>query len=395
MAVFACGAGTSRLHIAKRRAPGSTGSTLQRGIVLADRTFAPAGDITEPRALVIAVDTADPQRPIEPELVELEALAAASGAVIVDRVVQRRAAVDPATLVGSGKAAEIAELAQERQANMLLVLNDLRPRQRRNLERIIPVPIVDRTMLILDVFAQHARSREGQLQVELAQLRYRQSNLIGIGADLSRLGGGIGTRGPGETKLEVDRRRITERISVLRRQLEQVRKQRTTRRAGERHEPLIALVGYTNVGKSSLLNRLARSDAFVADQPFATLDPTMRRVWLSEGRYVRVVDTVGFITDLPKDLVNAFRATLEELEQANVLVHVVDASNGDWPRQVQAVDATLEELGLAEKPRLVIFNKVDAVDGERPLPAQALEVSARSGAGISTLRDRIASLTAQ
>jgi GTP-binding protein HflX len=325
----------------------------------------------------------------------LEALAAASGAVIVDRVVQRRAAVDPATLVGSGKAAEIAQLAQERQANVLLVLNALRPRQRRNLERIIPVPIVDRTMLILDVFAQHARSREGQLQVELAQLRYRQSNLIGIGADLSRLGGGIGTRGPGETKLEVDRRRIAQRISVLRAQLEQVRKQRTTRRGGERHEPVVALVGYTNVGKSSLLNRLARSDAFVADQPFATLDPTMRRVWLSEGRYVRVVDTVGFITDLPKDLVNAFRATLEELEQADVLVHVVDASDSDWPRQVQAVDATLEELGLAEKPRLVIFNKVDAVDGERPLPAQWLAVSARSGTGISTLRERIASLTAR
>ncbi|HZZ66020.1 MAG TPA: GTPase HflX [Candidatus Baltobacteraceae bacterium] len=343
----------------------------------------------------MAVDTADSQRPIEPELIELEALAAASGAVIVDRVVQRRAAVDPATLVGSGKAAEIAQLAQERQANVLLVLNALRPRQRRNLERIIPVPIVDRTMLILDVFAQHARSREGQLQVELAQLRYRQSNLIGIGADLSRLGGGIGTRGPGETKLEVDRRRIAQRISVLRAQLEQVRKQRTTRRGGERHEPVVALVGYTNVGKSSLLNRLARSDAFVADQPFATLDPTMRRVWLSEGRYVRVVDTVGFITDLPKDLVNAFRATLEELEQADVLVHVVDASDSDWPRQVQAVDATLEELGLAEKPRLVIFNKVDAVDGERPLPAQWLAVSARSGTGISTLRERIASLTAR
>lgn len=350
--------------------------------------------MSAPRALLIAVDTGDPQRPITPELVELEALAAASGATIVDRVVQRRAALDPATLVGSGKAAEIAQLAQEREASMLLVLNDLRPRQRRNLERIIPLPIVDRTMLILDVFAQHARSREGQLQVELAQLRYRQSNLIGIGTDLSRLGGGIGTRGPGETKLEVDRRRIAVRISALRRQLDDVRKQRTTRRAGERHEPLVALVGYTNVGKSSLLNRLARSDAFVADQPFATLDPTMRRVWLRDGRYVRVVDTVGFITDLPKDLVNAFRATLEELEQANVLVHVVDASNSDWPRQMQAVDATLEELGLSDKPRLVAFNKVDALDGERPLPAQSLTVSAASGEGMSALRERIALLTA-
>lgn len=306
---------------------------------------------------------------------------------------QRRAAVDPATLVGSGKAHEIAERVKACEANLLLVLNDLRPRQRKNLEKIVPVPIVDRTMLILDVFAQHARSREGKLQVELAQLRYRQSNLIGVGADLSRLGGGIGTRGPGETKLEVDRRRIQQRISVLNRQLEEVRRQRATRRAAPHREPLIALVGYTNVGKSSLLNRLARSDALVADQPFATLDPTMRRVWLHGDRYVRVVDTVGFITDLPKDLVNAFRATLEELKEADALVHVVDASNPDWRRQMQAVDATLGELELEQKPRLPVFNKCDAVEGEIPGDPGTLCVSARAGTGIDALRERLASLT--
>src|SRR5579862_5000622 len=178
------------------------------------------------RALVVAVDTHDPARPLEPELLEFEALAEAAGARIVDRIVQRRDAVDPATLVGSGKAREIAERARELDAELLLVLDDLRPRQRKNLEKIVPLPIVDRTMLILDVFARHARSREGKLQVELAQLRYRQSNLIGAGADLSKLGGGIGSRGPGETKLEVDRRRIQERISVLRRHLEDVRGQR-------------------------------------------------------------------------------------------------------------------------------------------------------------------------
>ena len=299
---------------------------------------------------------------------------------------QKRAAVDPATLVGSGKAREIAELARERGANLLLVLNDLRPRQRKNLEKVVPLPIVDRTMLILDVFARHARSREGKLQVELAQLRYRQSNLIGVGADLSRLGGGIGTRGPGETKLEVDRRRIQQRISVLNRQLEEVRRQRATRRAAPHREPLVALVGYTNVGKSSLLNRLARSDALVADQPFATLDPTMRRVWLAGSAYVRVVDTVGFITDLPKDLVNAFRATLEELGDADLLVHVADASNPDWPRQMQAVDGTLADLHLETKPRLVVFNKCDALDGEPPRLPGALCVSARSGAGIDALK---------
>jgi GTP-binding protein HflX len=356
---------------------------------VADRTLTTAGAVT-PRAIVVAVDTADPRRPIEPELAEFEALAAASGAEIVERIVQRRPHVDPATLVGSGKAREISDIAEQLDAGLLLVLNDLRPRQRRNLEKILPLPIVDRTMLILDVFAQHARSREGKLQVELAQLRYRQSNLIGIGADLSRLGGGIGTRGPGETKLEVDRRRIQHRISVLNRQLEEVRRQRATRRSAPHREPLVALVGYTNVGKSSLLNRLTRSDALVADQPFATLDPTMRRAWLHEDRYVRIVDTVGFITDLPKDLVNAFRATLEELSEADALVHVVDASNPDWPRQMQAVDATLHDLQLANKPRLVAFNKCDAVAGEPPHEAGELCVSARTGAGIDALKEAIA-----
>jgi GTPase len=268
------------------------------------------------------------------------------------------------------------------------VLNDLRPRQRKNLEKVIPVPIVDRTMLILDVFARHARSREGKLQVELAQLRYRQSNLIGVGADLSRLGGGIGTRGPGETKLEVDRRRIQSRITVLRRHLEDVKRQRGTRRNASHKEPLVALVGYTNVGKSSLLNALARSDVFVADQPFATLDPTIRRVYLGPGEYVRVADTVGFITDLPKDLVNAFRATLEELREADLLVHVLDASNPDWPRQQVAVEAQLHDLELDAKPRLTVFNKVDAAVGVHH--DGFIETSARTGIGLDTLRLKIA-----
>jgi GTPase len=305
--------------------------------------------------------------------------------------VQRRDAVDPSTLVGSGKAREIAERAQQLDAGLLLVLNDLRPRQRRNLEKIMPLPIVDRTMLILDVFARHARSREGKVQVELAQLRYRQSNLIGIGADLSRLGGGIGTRGPGETKLEVDRRRIGARISVLRRHLEGVRRQRAVRRSDERREPLVALVGYTNAGKSSLLNALTRSDAFVADQPFATLDPTIRRAYVSPDRYVRIADTVGFITDLPKDLINAFRATLEELRDAGLLIHVIDASNPDWPRQRLAVDAILHELGVDRKPRLLAFNKVDLVpSASLPREPGASFVSATAGRGLAELRSAIA-----
>ena len=301
---------------------------------------------------------------------------------------QKRDRIDPATLAGSGKVHEIAALVKELDAGLVLVLNDLRPRQRKNLEKVIAVPIVDRTMLILDVFARHARSREGKLQVELAQLRYRQSNLIGAGADLSRLGGGIGTRGPGETKLEVDRRRIQDRISVLRRQLEEVRRQRGTRRSAPRDEPLVALVGYTNAGKSSLLNALARSDVLVADQPFATLDPTIRRVYLEPGRYVRVADTVGFITDLPKDLVSAFRATLEELDEAELLIEVLDASNPDWPRQQAAVESQLHELGLDTKPRLRAFNKIDAAPGVHH--DGFIELSARTGAGLDRLRARIA-----
>lgn len=338
------------------------------------------------RAIVVAVDTRDPRRPLEPELVEFETLAAAAGAQVAERIVQRREAVDPATLVGGGKAREIAERGVQVGADLILVLNDLRPRQRKNLEALVPLPIVDRTMLILDVFARHARSREGKLQVELAQLRYRQSNLIGIGADLSRLGGGIGTRGPGETKLEVDRRRIGQRIGLLNRRLASVRRQRGVRRATPRREPLVALVGYTNAGKSSLLNALARSDALVADHPFATLDPTVRRVFLGNGTYARLADTVGFITELPKDLINAFRATLEELREADLLVHVVDAANPDWPRQRLAVEGILRDLELDHTPALLVFNKCDVLAVQAPREAGALYVSAVRGAGLESLR---------
>lgn len=362
---------------------------------MAGRSADAAGDALgspEQRALVVAVDLHDRAHPLEPELAEFEALAGAAGARVLDRVVQRRDAIDPATLVGSGKAREIALLAAELGANLVLVLNDLRPRQRKNLEKIVPMPIVDRTMLILDVFARHARSREGKLQVELAQLRYRQSNLIGVGADLSRLGGGIGTRGPGETKLEVDRRRIQQRISVLREQLERVRRQRAVRRSAARGERLVALVGYTNVGKSSLLNAMARSDALVADRPFATLDPTIRQAYVAAGHYVRLADTVGFITDLPKDLVNAFRATLEELREADLLVHVLDASNPDWPRQRAAVEAILHELDLDRTPKIVVFNKCD-VAAEVPRLPGALCISAKTGNGLDDLRAMLAKVT--
>jgi GTP-binding protein HflX len=342
------------------------------------------------RAILLAVDTRSRDHLIEAELEEFEALALAAGAHVVERIVQRRSRLDPATLVGSGKAREIAERADVLRAELLLVLNDLRPRQRNNLEKIVPLPIVDRTMLILDVFSRHARSREGKLQVEMAQLRYRQSNLIGVGADLSRLGGGIGTRGPGETKLEVDRRRIGARITVLRRLLADVRRQRAVRRSSRQSDPLVALVGYTNVGKSSLLNALARSNAHVADQPFATLDPTVRRAYLAPGVFVRLADTVGFITDLPEDLVNAFSATLEELREADLLLHVLDASNPRWLRQCRAVEGILRDLHIDGTPRLPVFNKSDRLVREAADEADAVYVSALTGAGLPELRAALA-----
>ncbi len=350
------------------------------------------------RALLVAVDLNDRSAPLGPQFAEFGALVRAAGVVVVGEIVQKLPHVDPATLVGSGKALEIAERAKELGADAVFVFNDLRPRQRTNLEKIVPLPIVDRTMLILDIFAQHARSREGQLQVELAQLRYRQSNLIGAGAALSRLGGGVGSRGPGETKLEVDRRKIQQRVTLLGDALEEVRKQRQTRRSGGGRDPFVALVGYTNAGKSSLLNRLAGIDAkrsnaaFVADQPFATLDPTLRRVYVGDGRNIRLADTVGFITALPKELINAFRATLEELDVADLLVHVIDASNPDWPRQRESVETILRELGLDEKPVITAFNKVDRLDvaARDALPPGALGVSASNGDGIDALRAAIA-----
>ncbi len=341
----------------------------------------------------MAVDTHDRDRPVEPELLEFEALIDAAGAQVVERIVQRRPSVDASSLIGRGKMDEVARRVEETETQIVFFLNELRPRQRKSLEARIPVPIVDRTMLILDVFAQHARSREGKLQVELAQLRYRQSNLIGAGADLSRLGGGIGTRGPGETKLEVDRRRIGTRISKLREALEDVRRSRATRRSAPHREPLIALVGYTNVGKSSLLNRLAQSDALVADQPFATLDPTLRRAYLAPNVAARVADTVGFITALPQELITAFRATLEELEDAQLLVHVVDISNPDWPRQKSSVESILYDLDLDNKRRLVVFNKCDRVANDSPEP-DSLCVSARTGAGIEALKRHLAEMLA-
>jgi GTP-binding protein HflX len=341
------------------------------------------------RVILAGVETDGDRRLFDVELDELEALARAAGAQVVERVVQRRAKLDPSTLVGAGKAEELATLVRERKADGVIMLNTLRPRQRAALEKIVggDAFVLDRNVLILDIFARHARTAEGKLQVELAQLRHRAANLIGARDSLSRLGGGIGTRGPGETKLEVDRRRIRLRISHLDGQLEQVRKRRREQRRTRADTPVVALVGHTNAGKSSLLNALTGAQVFVADQPFATLDPTLRKLRLDD-RGVILADTVGFISDLPKELVAAFRATLEEVTDATLLLHVVDVSNPFWQRQREAVEMLLAQLGAGDVPVVIAWNKTDLAPAT-PF-GDGIPVSAKTGAGLPALRAAIA-----
>jgi len=301
---------------------------------------------------------------VEQSLDELERLAETAGATTVHREVQLRSRPDPARLVGRGKARQLKEFASAYDVSTLIFDADLTPVQARNLEQITQCKIVDRTELILDIFAQHAHTREGKLQIELAQLTYLLPRLAGKYRELSRLGGGIGTRGPGEQQLEYDRRRIRERIARLKKQLDGVRRHRSTQRKKRRRDTsaLVALVGYTNAGKSSLLNAVTQAEAYVADQLFATLDPRSRRLVLPGRQTVVLTDTVGFIRRLPHTLVAAFRATLEEVVEADILVHVVDVSSPDLDEQMQAVAGVLSEIGAADKPMVTVFNKVDLLD---------------------------------
>ena len=315
-------------------------------------------------------------------------LSLSAGASVVGTVVQERARRDPATLIGRGKVEEVAKLADDADASVIVFDEELSPAQQRNVEEIVQVKTLDRTQLILDIFARRARTREGRLQVELAQLEYFLPRLVGKGVALSRLGGGIGTRGPGETKLETDRRRLRQRMQALRRDIERVRRERLTRReARRRHEvPVVALVGYTNAGKSTLFNALSRGGAVVSDQLFMTLDPLVRRVPLGGGRQIMIVDTVGFIQKLPHVLVTAFRATLEEVVEAELLLHVVDASVHDLEEREAAVGAVLDEIGAGERPQILVFNKSDRASALRPpgRPGSVL-VSALTGEGVDEL----------
>jgi len=335
----------------------------------------------------------DAERSIE----ELAGLAHAAGADVVLRVVQERARPEPATFLGAGKVAALGVACDETEADLVVFDNELSPAQLRNLEQAFGRRVIDRTQLILDIFAKRARTREGKLQVELAQLEYLLPRLVGFGTMLSRLGGGIGTRGPGETKLETDRRRLRHRIASLSRQLDEVGRRRGQLR--ERRQrgwlPAVSLVGYTNAGKTTLFNRLTRERAATSDALFVTLDPLVRQARLADGQAALLSDTVGFIDRLPHTLVAAFHATLEEVAEADLLLHVVDASSEDRDRHMRAVREVLAEVGATDVPGLVVFNKCDLVapgEEERLLRAHpgAVAVSALRDVGCDALRVAIA-----
>jgi GTP-binding protein HflX len=328
-------------------------------------------------------------------LTELRLLAETAGAEVLGEVLQRRGPVRSSTFLSKGKIDEVRTLSEERNASLLLLDDDLSPAQSRNLEEDLNLRVVDRSGLILDIFARRARTREARLQVELAQLEYVLPRLTRMWEHLSRLGGGIGTRGPGETQLEVDRRRIRERIAKLKRELEGVVRERRVQRRGRGGCYKVSLVGYTNAGKSTLFNALTRARVFVEDQLFATLDPTTRVFAASGGVRALLTDTVGFIRKLPPHLVASFRATLEEVTEADLLLHVVDASEPNQQAHIEAVESVLDDIGAMGRPRLLVFNKIDALEDEvallglRARYPGAIFVSALTREGIPGLREEV------
>jgi GTP-binding protein HflX len=340
-----------------------------------------------------------PEFDAEESLAELHTLAGSAGAKVVGETLQRRDRPDPATLIGTGKLEEIAGAAASANANLLLFDHDLTASQQRNVEKIVKLRVIDRTQLILDIFARHARTREGQLQVELAQLKYMLPRLAGRGIEMSQLGGGIGTRGPGETQLETDRRKIYRRVRHVEQQLENVRRIRAQQRQRRESAPVavVALVGYTNAGKSTLFNALTKAAVLSSPRMFATLDPTIRSVTLPSKRKVLMSDTVGFIRNLPHTLVSAFRATLEEVQRASLILQVSDASSRLSAEQDAQVEIVLKELEAEKKPRLRVMNKVDLLDVEVAealvndalLDAKTVYISAAEGIGLDKLLTRI------
>ena len=357
------------------------------------------------RVVLVGVWTEGSVSDAENSLTELAALAETAGSQVLEGLIQRRGRPDPATFIGRGKVDELRDVVVATGADTVICDGELSPSQLRNLEQQTKVKVVDRTALILDIFAQHAKSKEGKAQVELAQLQYFLPRLRGWGESLSRqgggagggAGGGVGTRGPGETKLETDRRRINQRIAKLRREIKAMRTVRQTKRSRRANSgvPAVAIAGYTNAGKSSLLNRLTQAGVLVENALFATLDPTTRRTAAEDGRVYTLSDTVGFVRHLPHQIVEAFRSTLEEVSYADLVVHVVDGAHPDPEGQVSAVREVLGEVGADRIPELLVINKVDAADEETLLRLKrtwpdAVFVSARSGLGIDELHQAIA-----
>ncbi len=362
-------------------------------------------DSDSDRVLLVGLRTQNTsETEFEEHLAEVVRLVDTAGGVVLQTIQQGRSRPHPQTVIGSGKVDELALAVQTLGANLVVFDRDLSPAQVRNLEKRLGVRVVDRTEVILDIFAQRAQSRAGKLQVELAQLEYSLPRLTGQGQKMSRLGGGIGTRGPGETQLETERRAISQRISRLQREVTNLQAHRARMRQQRQAQevPSIALVGYTNAGKSTLLNVLANSDIYTADQLFATLDPTTRRLSIQEDvthivHQLVLTDTVGFIHELPPALVDAFRATLEEVTEADALLHVVDLSHGAWQNQIHSVMGILAEMPITPGPILLVFNKIDSVDGDTLELAkeeypQATFISATAGFGLATLRQRLLQL---
>ena len=331
----------------------------------------------------------------EKSLDELEELARTAGAVTVGRVIQKREQIHPATYVGKGKIDEIKEMLWETEATGIICDDELSPAQLGNLQDALDTKVMDRTLIILDIFAERASTSEGKIQVELAQLKYRQSRLVGLGKSLSRLGGGIGTRGPGEKKLEMDRRLIKGRIAQLNRELKEVKRHRevTREQRNRNHLPVVAIVGYTNAGKSTLLNKLTGASVLEEDKLFATLDPTTRGLKLQSKQEILLTDTVGFIRKLPHHLIEAFKSTLEEAKYADIILHVVDASNSQLDEQMHIVYETLRQLEVVNKPIITAFNKQDKADSEmiiRDFKADYIvKISAKTGEGLENLLEII------
>ena len=343
------------------------------------------------RAVLVGVCLDGKRASTEASLLELKELARTAGVEVVDEVLQLRRQVDPKYLIGRGKLDELNLKAMQMGADLLIFDKELNPSQARGINEVTSLKVLDRTQLILDIFAQRAQSADGKLQVELAQLKYLMPRLVQSDDSLSRLAGGIGGRGPGETKLEIDRRRVRERISQLEKRIDQLSVSRQTRRRSrERNElPVVSIVGYTNAGKSTLLNVLTRSEVLAEDKLFATLDPTSRRLRFPREHEVIITDTVGFIRDLPKDLVSAFRATLEELDDASLLLHVIDAADPARDQQIESVEKILASLGLGDRPRLRVWNKCDRLTEEQVSELVSNEggvaISAATATGIDAL----------